>query len=351
MQQQRQCDSIWTMGPPQTMTLLIAISLLAFCATAGAEDDMARQKAYLRSLVPQIEKPSPTPEQSERGFIAYWAQPTTNFYMNIPPTAQDLRRRAVIRTSPGEDEPLLLGVWGLRNMNYASAWVTKPVFEMTVRVPEAESTWTSTTFHTFTLPDSMGVLEIPAWLGPDAPQQIRRDRNAFYWINVHVPQGTAPGTYHGQINLTVSDTLGKYLSKPGGWSNVTWEQEFGYARVKLPITVEVLPVTLPRADIAYGMYFRGIESRMLPSQYLTEPMMMSYYRDMARHGHTSAYLAVYEKLHHGNGTVAMQGLPHPEPRFEPGTEYDELPELKTAKQLEMMVEADLVHPDIPIMFS
>jgi len=80
-------------------------------------------------------------------------------------------------------------------------------------------------------------------------------------------------------------------------------------------------------------------------------MMMSYYRDMARHGHTSAYLSVYEKLHHSDGTVAMQGLPRPEPQYEQGSDYDELPELRTAKQIEMMLEAGLIHQDVPLMIA
>ena len=79
-------ESIRTTDLLQHTTLPVVILLLACAATVGAENDAARQKAYLRSLVPQVDKPSPTPEQNERGFLAYWARPTTNFYANIPPT-------------------------------------------------------------------------------------------------------------------------------------------------------------------------------------------------------------------------------------------------------------------------
>lgn len=344
MQRQRKRDSIWTIVPPQTTALLIAISLLASYGIADGADDVESQKAYLRSLVPQVAKPSPTAEQSERGFLSYWAQPTTNFYSNIPPTAQDLRRQATIRTFPGEDEPLLLGVWGLRDMNLASVWLTKPVFEMTVRVPSMSVVGGNQ------LPFSMGKLGVPHWLGPDTVQKVRSDHNAFFWINIYVPPGTKPGRYDGEITLNVSDNLGKYLSRPGGWSNVKWKNQFGYTQVKLPFTVEVLPLTVPHADIAFGMYFRGLGNRMFPPDYLTEEMMMGYYRDMARHGQTSIYHVVAERLHRRDGSLMIPGVARNH-EDTPGSAYAELPTLSNSKRMDMMFEAGLIHREIPIMWE
>lgn len=90
------------------------------------------QKQFLSSLIPRVPAPKPTEQQSDQGMIIYWADPTSNFYINTPPGAEDLGRRALIRTPAGEDEPLLLAVWGLRRFDHATVKVIKPFFQTTV---------------------------------------------------------------------------------------------------------------------------------------------------------------------------------------------------------------------------
>jgi len=128
------------------------------------------------------------------------------------------------------------------------------------------------------------------------------------------------------------------------------KDEHLYRRVVMPFTVEVLPMKLPRADIAFGMYFRALESLVLPPDFLTPEMMMAYYRDMARHGHTSVYLALYQRLHADDGSLVISGVPgHPGQAHDvPGYSGLDIP---IVKKMKMMLDAGLVSPKIPIMLD
>ena len=81
-------------------------------------------------------------------------------------------------------------------MHYAAVWKSKPVFETTVSI----------------IPDTgdrdimtAGKLGIPYFLQPDGDVKIQADRNVYFWINVHVPSGTKPGTYQGELLLTAAE--------------------------------------------------------------------------------------------------------------------------------------------------
>ena len=99
----------------------------------------------------------------------------------------------------------------------------------------------------------------------------------------------------------------------------------------MPFTVEVLPIELPRADIAYGAYFRALPQKKYPDEFLTDRLMMKYYRDMARHGHTSIGFYPGEQICNEEGHVTLNGR-------------------SCTKQVEMMIEADLIHRHIPFLW-
>ena len=318
---------------------LAIISVCVFLSTAPANDILelsAEQESFLKSLIPQVSKPKPTEEQLEQGFITYWADATSNFYTNVPPPAEDLERKPVVRTPAGEDEPLLLGVWGLRKMDYATLRVKKPFFETTVRgVPAQGGVYPVNRISTYypgnlrsipghpsdkPQPEPLGKLGIPYFIHPNPDLAVEPDLTAFFWINVTVPEGTAPGEYKGELELLLANK-----AKSVG-------QTTGYAfarRISLPFTVEVLPIKLPRADIAYGAWFRPLTK--LPQEYQTDGLMMEYYRDMARHGHTSIGYYPGESIWDKEGHVTLDGR-------------------KSTKQVEMMIEAGLLHRDIPFLW-
>lgn len=308
-------DTRYAMRQSVSCLATALLGIMTIAATARAAETKAptdEQKAFLQSILPaDVPAPKPTEAQAERGFIHYWADPTVNFFTNMPPVVEDLDRQPIVRTPAGEDEPLLLGVWGLRRMHHAALWVLEPVFETTVWVVSDPGER-----------EIMGMakLGIPYFLEPDGEPKIESEHNVFFWINVNVPADAKPGTYTGKFALTVSE-------QP--WSEGHKKHNYGH-RIELPFMVEVLPIKLPRADVAFGMYFRPLGQWMAP-QYCTPELMRAYYRDMARHGQTSATMYVYERLVDDQGNLFLDGK-------------------RTTRRMEMMREAGLIHPDIPFMW-
>ena len=328
-------------GMLRPIAVILALLACVPAACLRAADEPLKlseeQEEFLKSLIPQVAAPKPTPEQAERGFIIYWADPTSNFYTNVPPGAEDLTRKPLIRTPAGEDEPLLLGVWGLRQFGYATVKTGRPFFKTTVSgVPAQPGVYPQNRIATYypgnlrgipghpagkQQPEPVGKLGIPYFLHPNPDLTVEPDRNAFFWINVHVPAGAAPGKYEGRAELLLAD-------KPVPESESEQRYE-NLRRLSLPFTVEVLPVTLPRPDIAYGMWFRPL--KRLPQEYQTDAMMMGYYRDMARHGHTSIGYHVGETMWDEHGRVMLEGR-------------------ECTKQVDMMIEAGLLRRDIPFLW-
>ena len=294
------------------MVLLATVTVAVTARAAEKKEPTDEQKAFLQSILPaDVPAPEPTEAQTERGFIHYWADPTVNFFANLPPAVADLDREPSVRSPAGEDEPLLLGVWGVRRMHHAALWVLEPVFETTV--------WVVSDPGERELMD-MAKLGIPYFLEPDGEPKVESQRNVFFWINISVPADASPGTYEGKFALTVAE-------QP--WSEGHKKRRFGH-RIELPFTVEVLPIKLPRADIAFGMYFRPL-GEWMASQYCTPELMRGYYRDMTRHGQTSATLYVYDQLADEQGNPALDGK-------------------RTTATMEMMLETGLIRPEIPVMW-
>jgi len=329
----------------RTIAVVLTIMVCAPTVDLRATDEplvlSKEQEQFLKSLIPQVPEPKPTQEQQDQGFIIYWANPTANFYTNVAPTAEDLGRKPLIRTPAGEDEPLLLAVWGLRKFDYATVRVVNPFFETTVSgVPAQPGVYPQHRMATYypgnlrgipghpvdkPQPKLLGKLGIPYFMHPTPDLTVEPGRNAFFWINVNVPKGTGSGKYEGQAELLLADN-----SAPQGETNRRYEN---LRRIIVPFTIEVLPIKLPRADVAYGAWFRGLVDgrEKYPPQYLTDAMMMAYYRDMARHGHTSIGFYAGESIWDEQGHVTLEGR-------------------KCTKQVEMMIEAGLLHRDIPFLW-
>lgn len=326
-------------------TLTIILAIWAAATDLPADDPpyelSAEQADFLKSLIPKAPTPQPTQSQHDQGFILYWADPTSNFYTNVGPTVEDLDRKPLIRTPAKEDEPLLLAVWGLRRFDYAEAKIIQPFFKTSVRaVPAQASVYRENSISTYypgnlrsipghprdkPQPKSLGKLGIPYFMQPNPTLTVEPNRNAFFWISVHVPEGTGSGHYEGTVELLLAD---KFVH--GAKSNLRYENA---QRIHLPIIVEVLPIKLPRADIAYGAWFRGLVDgrEKYPPEYLTDAMTIAYYRDMARHGHTSIGFYPGEQIWDEQGHVSLENR-------------------ECTRQVEMMIEAGLLHRDIPFLW-
>lgn len=264
-------------------------------------------------LPPSRSMPEFTSKDRTNGFAIWMGDYTTPFFEKEPPFASDLSRGAVCETLAGADEPLVVGVWGLRDLGTVGLWVKESPFPLTVMTAD---------FQDRSVPpppvNGRRRLGIPQWLPVQATARIEQRRNTVFWINVRVPKDTEPGTYNGLLWLVVHE-------------REIVDKDTGGRIFKIPFTVKVLPIELDRTDIAYGMYFRGSASgKYLPVPYNSREMMTKYYEDMVRHGMTSVTLYVYEKLFDKSGNLKLDNK-------------------KLTKEIDALLGLGLLHRDIPVI--
>jgi len=231
------------------------------------------------------------------------------------PTARQLASLPRCISSPGEYEPLIFGIWGLRELGTVYLEAKSERFRIkTLHV----------LFENRAVPPPPGGggrrLGIPLFLPAEAEAQVRDGRNTVFWLTIYVPPDTKPGVYNERLLLGFQEAH----------RTIAYTMEKAY--VEIPYTVTVLPYKLPRTNCAFGMYYVGDRQ---PKAYSSPEYERMYFRDMAEHGHTSAFFGSW-----GGG--------------------DDLGFLKTGKvsltgsvveqRVKVRMEAGLLHKDIPIMF-
>ena len=248
-------------------------------------------------------------EAKRSGVAVWWADYGQHIFSEQPPTDEDLARKGAIRTSAGEDEPLVLGLWGLRDAGKVTVEVLDPAFPVTIRRVEFAPRQVPGGYYDYTIKGGR-IVGFPTYLPAANRGTVAAGANIAFWITVSVPPDAKPGTYCMKGRLALHET-----SKG----------------IELPITVEVLPFELPRAKIAYGMYFRPSAKTLKNPRDRTPERLRFYWRDMARHGMTSMTLYNYTRVHDGEGNLDL----------------DKAPVLGWLKD---MIEDGLVTPDVPVMY-
>jgi len=281
-------------------------------------------EAFLK-LVPPLRK---TPEFDEAskatGVAIWWADCGPHLFGEQPPTEEDLDRKPVIRAPAGEDEPLILCLWGLRDVGEAVLQASESAFPATIRTVVYAPTMVPGEDPRFAPVKGGRRIWIPTYLPEGDSVEVKAGKNAVFWVTVPVPKGMAPGKHEIALRLILKES--KKVAT-------------------LPVTVEVLPFALPRAKIAYGMYFRPSLKLMKRKEYLTDEMMRAYWRDQARHGMTSATIFNYSRLHDEAGNLNLYGTP-----IEKNLKMTGFNPTPVGKYLEQMTEEGLVTEDVPVMF-
>ena len=266
---------------------------------------------FLKILPPLRPVPAFDRASREAGMAPWWRDCSVHIFSEQPPLTEELARRPVIRTTPGEDEPLTLGLWGLRDVGPVTLRVTQSPFPITVRRVE---------FNPRRVPgENFGdkveggrVIGFADYLPLDNTGEVQKDRNTVFWLTVETPRDAAPGAYRADLQIGAAAS-----------SNV----------FEKSITIEVLDYVLPPPDIAFGMYFRPVDDSLVPAAFRTPEMLRIFWRDMARHGMTSA--TIYHEREHPlfdeEGTVPLEGN-------------------RDIETVRGMIKAGLVHPEIPVMW-
>lgn len=311
----------------------VAVALVACAnlgAAAGAEEPVMGHWWYypvahgtptepvpaaqeLLKVVPRLrEAPEFSEEQRELGVALWWADHSQILYCEQPPSGEDLARKPEVRTPAGEDEPLVLGIWSITRTGSVSLSVKESAFPVTIRRVVFALRYLPTPYRGVKIEGGRDV-GFATFMPESGMDECSPGRNVVFWINVAVPEGTKAGRYEITLELIVHQ-----------------------AKVAdLPVMVEVLPFDLPRADIAYGMYFRGVgPSNFLKPRYTKPELMKAYWKDLARHGMTSISWYV---SYTGPDIVDKDGKLRP------------IDGHASVRHLLEMKEAELVHADIPIM--
>jgi len=264
----------------------------------------------LKVVPPLREAPEFSEEQRESGVATWWGDYSQILYAEQPPSEEDLARKGEIRTPAGEDEPLVLGIWGISHTGTLSLSVKESPFPVTIRRVEWSRRYLPIPYHGVRV-EGGRVVGFASYMPERGTDDVRTGENVVYWINVAVPADAKPGRHEIKLQLIVHQVKVVMLS--------AW--------------VEVLPFKAPRADIAYGMYFRPLAQ--LKARYLTPELMKAYWRDMARHGMTSTATYMYTR---SGDLIDKEGRPKA------------LDGHEAVMRLEDMKKAGMIWPDIPIMF-
>jgi hypothetical protein len=282
-----------------------------FPVAAGTPDEPLPPPEELLKVVPPLRTaPAFSPEAQALGVATWWADYSQPLFAEQPPTAVDLARPPVLRTCPGEDEPLALALWSISRTGSVTLSVKESPFPVTLRRLEFAPRYLPTPYRGVQV-EGGRVVGLATYMPEEGTAEMRPGENTVFWINLAVPLDAKPGDYPVTLNLTVHQV-----------------QE-----IALTTTVTVLPFTLPRADVAYGMYFRWAGPKESP-RYGTPEFLRTYWRDLARHGMTSVsfyqYTASGDFIDEAGKPKALDGH-------------------LGIQQLQDMKADGLIHADIPIM--
>lgn len=268
---------------------------------------------FLKILPPLRPVPEFDSETRELGMALWWHDYSVHLFSEQPPAPEALTRSPVVRTTPGEHEPLVFGLWGIKDVGEVSVRINDAPFPITIR---------RVAFNPRMVPgENFGdkveggrLVGFANYLPRADTGDVANGRNTVFWLTVETPPDAKPGTYAAELQVGTG-------KRPDA--------------LKRPISIEILDYNLPAADVAYGMYFRANVDgdTFLPSHLRTPELMRAYWRDMQSHGMTSATLYNSYKV---------------DPLYDDASN-SRLTGNRDIQSLRVMMEDGLVHKDIPVM--
>lgn len=231
------------------MTVRLLAGLLAIVACArGAANAAGTVSGTAVELLPKSPAPRWTKAQVAEGFAIWVGDATVPFRQETPPATTDLARQARLTLMRGQYGALPIGIYALRDLNPVT--VTKVECALPVEVLRVE----------FQRRKVLGQIRgIPFFLPRETHANLEAGRNTVFWLVIHAPPDTAPGSYPVTIRLLFHQAGERAIRG----------------------TVRVLPLDLPRPDVAFGFYYA---LRLLPPAYRTPEYEELYFRDMLAHG-------------------------------------------------------------------
>ena len=193
-----------------------------------------------------------TDQNMRDGFIRWTCDSSEQFLRDQNPS--DERTRAIVTCSgvQGEYAPLIIGLWGLRDVGDVTLGVDAPCGIDIGRVE----------FQTLPYRDKS--YSVPFDIQPENIAEVSKGKNTVFWLTLRIPPMMPAGEYPISIALNMSRTVHC-----------------------IDVTLDVQPLHLPHADIAFGMFYN---TSRFPKNRRHWDYELEYFEDMAEHGHTSAFV-------------------------------------------------------------
>lgn len=217
---------------------------------------------------------SPVPQQAEKeaGMIPFVTPDPGDYRPYRRPKPEERVDRLSAFLTPGEDEPVWVGVWALNALKGLRAEVSLPGAPISIDIRHLHcwpqrTGWRSRQFYItpeLILPCGGGRKTVPVRRGllEEQPFDVPAGETAAFWFTLTAREDARPGTYEGTVRISAS----------------------GRQPLALPLFVEVLPFRLDRPVdrywLLYADVFRWEWGKLSDEQILAE------LRDFARHGMT-----------------------------------------------------------------
>ena len=243
----------------ETRVAAASVMIGLLCLTAGW---VSSQPEPVTSLPVLRAEPQWTAAELSKGYVAY-----TNTYLRVFLPSEVPRREWITDTATcqlarNEFEPLQIGVYAIKGQQpLQNVKLTVDIdLPVVVRVVQYRDYW----HEVEGWPD----LKVPEYLplGNTIPT-VEPGTTRVFWLTFHAPVEASAGVHHGTITLTAQD-------RPP---------------TQLQLAITVLPFELPRADIAFGMYYYRVIPLLRNDDY-----QRLVYRDMRDHGMTSVSVYVFD---------------------------------------------------------
>ena len=225
---------------------------------------------FTRAAVPEQDWEAPTPNRAERaaGMMPYVTSDPGDYKPYRIPRAEERVAKLSAFLTPGEDEPVWVGVYALAGLEGLSVRVDPGSAPVTVDVRHEHfwpqrTGWRSRRWYItpeLLLPCADGMKLVPAKQGVlrEVPFNLGVAETAAFWLTLTAAPDASPGSYKATVTVSSED-------RP---------------QLALPLNIEVLPFTLQRpADRYWLLYCDQARWRRM-----SDEQVQAELRDFARHG-------------------------------------------------------------------
>lgn len=264
--------------------LALACAMMTFCAVCLAQETgpvtiggVTFEKVdpgepfRERPAPPQDwQPPAPTAAERAAGMIAFVTADAGHYKPDRIPRPEEHAQSLAAFLTPGEDEPVWVGIHGLENLERLTLTVDTADAPVAVDVRHLHfwpqrTGWRSREWYItpeLILPCAEGKRTVPVTRGllEEREFNLAAGETAAFWLTLTAPSDAPPGRYRAMVSIRGAD-------RPA---------------LLLPLEVEILPFRLQRPTDRHSLLYADT-SRW---RHMSDEQVMAELRDFARHGVT-----------------------------------------------------------------